>query len=70
MLGSAPIVQGRDIFRLMTTGLLAMRIKVVEMAKLVGLPVRTLYRWRRDRPDLWRVLERGCLEIKFDEVRK
>ena len=48
---------------------ITVRLSVSEVARMVGKPLSTLYRWRRDEPKLFAIVWRGCLEIKLDKAR-
>ena len=45
-------------------------VSMAEIAKLSGRPRSTLYRWKRNRPDLFEIVVRGCMEIKVGELKE
>lgn len=44
-------------------------LPVSEVARMAKMPVSTLYRWQKERPELFAIVIRGCLEIKMDSHR-
>jgi AcrR family transcriptional regulator len=48
---------------------ISVKLSMEDIAKLCGVPVSTLYRWKKSDPKLWSVIVRGCMEAKLDKAR-
>lgn len=48
---------------------LVVKLTIPECAQMVQKPVATLYRWKKNQPELFAIVWRGCLETKLDGVR-
>jgi hypothetical protein len=46
-----------------------LKLTVDEAAKMAGVAVSSLRRWKKQDPKLFEVIWRGCLERKLDHIR-